>query len=226
MKQTIKAVIPVRAGSQRVKNKNIKPFAGTSLLEIKIKQLKQIDLLDEIIVNTDSEEMLELARSLGVTPFKRDSYYASSQVSANELYRNVAETTDSDVIMFTHVTNPMLKTETIIDIINTYKNLKDGFDSVSTVSLVKEFLWKDGKAINYDVNNKPRSQDLPEIYSLNHAINILSKNTMYERKDLMGYKPYFYPLDRYEAIDIDNEIDFEFAEYMYKKYRRNELCQI
>ena len=91
MKQTIKAVIPVRAGSQRVKNKNIKPFAGTSLLEIKIKQLKQIDLLDEIIVNTDSEEMLELARSLGVTPFKRDSYYASaaSSVSINSTSHQV-----------------------------------------------------------------------------------------------------------------------------------------
>lgn len=219
MKQTIKAVIPVRAGSQRVKNKNIKPFAGSSLLEIKINQLKEIDLLDGIIVNTDSEEMLAVADSLGVTPFRRDPYYASSEVSANDLYRNVAETTKSDIIMFTHVTNPLLKTETIINIIKTYQNLQEGFDSVSTVSLVKEFLWQDGKAINYDVNNKPRSQDLPDIYSLNHAINILSRKTMYERRDLMGYKPYFYPLDKYEAIDIDNEIDFEFAEFMYKKYR-------
>ena len=226
MKQTIKAVIPVRAGSQRVKNKNIRPFAGSSLLEIKINQLKQIDLIDEIIVNTDSQEMLSIAEALGVTPYKRDPYFASSEVSANDLYRNVAETTDADTIMFTHVTNPMLKTETIINIIETFNNLKDGFDSVSTVSIVKEFLWKDGMPINYDVNHKPRSQDLPEIYSLNHAINILPRNTMYKRKDLMGYKPYFYTLDRYEAIDIDNEIDFEFAEFMYKKYKENKLCQI
>lgn len=222
MKKTIKAVIPVRAGSQRVKNKNIRPFAGSSLLAIKIKQLQQIDILDEIIVNSDSEEMLEIASSLGATPYRRDPYFASSEVSANELYRNVAETTDSDVIMFTHVTNPMLKIETIKDIIKTYENFDNSYDSVSTVSLVKEFLWLEGKAINYDVNKKPRSQDLPEIYSLNHAINILSKKTMYERKDLMGYKPYFYPLDKYEAIDIDNEIDFEFAEFMYKKYRMND----
>lgn len=222
MAKVIKAIIPVRAGSQRVKNKNIRPFAGSSLLGIKINQLKKIDLLDDIIVNTDSQEMLDVAKKLGVTPFKRDSYYASNEVSINDLYRNIAETTDSDIILVTHVTNPMLKTGTITKAIETFNNLKDGFDSLSTVSLVKEFLWKDGKAINYDVNNKPRSQDLPEIYRLNHAINILSRETMYERKDLMGYKPFFYLLDNYESIDIDNEIDFEFAEFIYKKYRKYE----
>ena len=50
----IKALIPVRAGSQRVKNKNIRPFAGSSLLEIKIKQMMRIKELDGVIVNSDN----------------------------------------------------------------------------------------------------------------------------------------------------------------------------
>ena len=223
---TIKALIPVRAGSQRVKNKNIRPFAGSSLLEIKIKQMQTIKELDGVIVNSDSDEMLDIAKSLGAETFKRAPYYASSEISANDLYRNIAETTDADLILYTHVTNPLLKSETIISIINKYNDLTDKFDSVTTVSPVKEFLWKDGKPINYDVNNKPRSQDLPDIYALNHAINLVPRKLMYERKDLMGYKPYFYVLDDIEAIDIDNEIDFEFAEFMYKKYRMEKLCQI
>ena len=216
---TIKALIPVRAGSQRVKNKNIRPFAGSSLLEIKIKQMQRIKELDGVIVNSDSDEMLDIAKNLGAETFKRESYYASSEVSANDLYRNIAETTNSDLILYTHVTNPLLEDETIISIINKYNDIKGKYDSITTVSLVKEFLWKDGKPINYDVNNKPRSQDLPEIFSLNHAINLIPRRLMYERKDLMGYKPYFYLLDDIEAIDIDNEIDFEFAEFMYRKYR-------
>lgn len=219
---TIKALIPVRAGSQRVKNKNIRPFAGSSLLEIKIKQMQRIKELDGVIVNSDSDEMLDIAKNLGAETFKRESYYASSEVSANDLYRNIAETTNSDLILYTHVTNPLLEDETIISIINKYNDIKGKYDSITTVSLVKEFLWKDGKPINYDVNNKPRSQDLPEIFSLNHAINLIPRRLMYERKDLMGYKPYFYLLDDIEAIDIDNEIDFEFAEFMYRKYRMNE----
>ena len=219
---TIKALIPVRAGSQRVKNKNIRPFAGSSLLEIKIKQMQRIKELDGVIVNSDSDEMLDIAKNLGAETFKREPYYASSEVSANELYRNIAETTNSDLILYTHVTNPLLEDETISSIINKYNDIKSKYDSITTVSLVKEFLWKDGKPINYDVNNKPRSQDLPEIFSLNHAINLIPRRLMYERKDLMGYKPYFYLLDDIEAIDIDNEIDFEFAEFMYRKYRMNE----
>ena len=92
----IKALIPVRADSQRVKNKNIRPFADSNLLEIKIRQLKRIKDLDGIIINSDSDEMLDIAKSLGVEIFKRDAYYASNEVSANDLYRNIAETTDTD----------------------------------------------------------------------------------------------------------------------------------
>lgn len=216
---TIKALIPVRAGSQRVKNKNIRPFAGSSLLEIKIKQMMRIKELDGVIVNSESDEMLDIARSLGAEAVKRDAYYASSEVSANDLYRHIAETTDADIILWTHVTNPLLKSTTIESIIKKYQTFSKEYDSITTVSLIKEFLWLNGKPINYDVNNKPRSQDLPHIYSLNHAINLVPRKIMYERRDLMGYKPYFYELDSTEAVDIDNEIDFEFAEFLYKKYR-------
>ena len=132
--------------------------------------------------------------------FKRDAYFASSEVSANELYRNIAETTDSDLILYTHVTNPLLKDETIISIIDKYRRLSNNYDSITTVSPVKEFLWQNGKPINYDVDNKPRSQDLPEIFALNHAINLVPRKLMYERKDLMGYKPYFYILHALSGI--------------------------
>ena len=80
MGKVIKALIPVRAGSQRVKNKNIKPFAGSSLLEIKIKQMQRIKEIDGVIVNSDSEEMLSLAQSLGTQIVRRDNYYAISEV--------------------------------------------------------------------------------------------------------------------------------------------------
>ena len=74
-----------------MRNKNIRPFAGTSLLEIKIKQMLRIKGLDGVVVNSDSDEMLDIANSLGVETFKRDSYYATSTVSINEVYKNIAE---------------------------------------------------------------------------------------------------------------------------------------
>lgn len=215
----IKALIPVRAGSQRVKNKNIRPFAGSSLLEIKIKQMHRIKELDGVIVNSDSDEMLELAESFGAEIFKREAYYATSEISANLFYQNIAENFNGDVILLSNVTSPLIKDETIVNLIKTYYDNLNKYDSITTGTIVKEFLWQNNKPLNYNPRNKPRSQDLPEIISLNHAIGIMKKETMVDAKDIVGFNPLIVPIEKEEAIDIDNEIDFEFAEFMYKKYR-------
>ena len=65
--KSITAVVPVRKGSVRVKNKNLKPFAGKTLLQIKIEQLKQVSLIDNIVVSSDCDDMLALAAELGVS---------------------------------------------------------------------------------------------------------------------------------------------------------------
>jgi len=218
LSKVIKALIPVRSGSVRVKNKNIRPFADSNLLEIKIKQMLSIKNLDGIIVNSNDDEMLDIAKSLGVETVKRQEYYASNEVSPNDLYVNIAENFNADIMVFANVTNPLLNNQTIIDCIELYKTL-DNQDSVNTVNFVKEFLWLDGKAINYNPDKKPRSQDLPDIVSINHAVNVIEKNLMIERRDIFDYKPHLKIIDKIESIDIDDELDFEFAEFMYKKLR-------
>ena len=220
----LKALIPVRAGSERVKNKNIRPFAGSSLLEIKIKQLQRIKEIDGITVNSDSDEMLSLAKNLVVQTIKRDPYYASSEISANDFYKNIAENFDADTLLLANVTSPLIKDCTIIDIINKFNNCAGKYDSVTTATPVKEFLWQDNKALNYDPRKKPRSQDLPEILSLNHAVGIMQRETMINARDIVGYRPLIVPIPPGEALDIDNELDFEFAEYMYNKFiKENEV---
>ena len=66
------AVVPVRKGSQRVKNKNLKKFSDTNLLTFKIETLKKVKRIDKIIVNTDSDEAVEIAKKLNVDFKKRD----------------------------------------------------------------------------------------------------------------------------------------------------------
>ena len=46
---------------------------------------------------------------------------------------------------------------------------------------------------------------------------VLAKKTMIECKNVVGMNPYIFPIDEVEATDIDNQIDFDFAEYLYKK---------
>ncbi len=219
MGKVIKAVIPVRAGSQRVKNKNIRPFAESSLLEIKIKQLQKVSGLDGIVVNSDSDEMLDIAKNLGAETFKRDSYYASFKVPINEVYKYIAQNTQADVIVYANATNPLLKNVSVSNAIEKFLNKNPIYDTLNSAHLIKEFLWLNNKPINYDLCNMPRSQDLPDICALNFAFNIFERNYAIEKSSIVGENPILFLLDEIEAIDIDNEIDFEFAEYMYKKYR-------
>ena len=56
----ITAVIPIRTGSQRVNDKNLRAFANTNLMELKIKNLLQVPELTSIVVNTNSEEAIRI----------------------------------------------------------------------------------------------------------------------------------------------------------------------
>lgn len=213
----VKALVAVRAGSQRVKNKNIRPFAGSSLLEIKLNQLLRCKSLDGVIVNSESEEMLKIAAGMGCETVKRNDYFASNSVSMSEVYKNMAENCNCDIIVYANVTNPLLKDNTIDQAVEFYLNHCNEYDSVNSAHLIKEFLFKDNKPINYDLKHQPRSQDLPDIYALNFALSIISKEQMINGMNVVGSNPYIYPIDEVEATDIDNQIDFDFAEFMYKQ---------
>ena len=213
----IKALVAVRSGSQRVVNKNIRPFAGSSLLEIKLNQLKRIPNIDGIVVNSNDEKKLEIERNMGCEVVKRDEYYASNQVSMSEVYRNMAENVNTDVIAYINATNPLLNDRTIVQAIENYKKNISQYDSLNSAHLIKEFLFKENLPINYDLRHQPRSQDLPDISALNFAINIISREKMIECKNVVGYKPNIYIIDEVEATDIDNPIDFDFAEFVYKR---------
>lgn len=214
---SIKALVAVRSGSQRVQNKNIRPFAGSNLLEIKLEQLKRIRTLDGIVVNSNDQSMLDIALAHGCEIVKRDEYYASNSVSMSEVYKNMAENFDADIVAYINVTNPLIKDETIYDAIETYKKYLDRYDSLNSAHLIKEFLFQNNQPINYDLKNQPRSQDLPDIYALNFAVNIISRENMIRNMNVVGSKPFIYGIDQVEATDIDNQIDFDFAEFIFKK---------
>ena len=109
----ITAIIAVRKGSERVKDKNIKPFNDTSLLENKIKTLLKVKNLDNIIVSSDCVKMLSLAKTLGVETHLRDPYYTSNECPGSENLKHLAEQTDSDYILYTPVTSPLVKPKNI-----------------------------------------------------------------------------------------------------------------
>ena len=214
MHKKITAVIPVRKGSIRVKNKNMKPFGNTSLLELKIDLLKQVVGIGEIIVNSDSQEMLDVAKRKNVNTFLRDEYFASSIVNNSEYFEHIAKITPADHIMYAPVTCPFVSKNTFEKCINIYQELEE-HDSLMTAFDVKHHMWLSGKPINYDPKNSPNSQDLPEILGVHYGASIISKKNCIENRNVIGKNPFFVKLNEIESIDIDTELEFKFAEYIY-----------
>jgi len=218
-RQKITAIVPVRKGSQRIKNKNLKNFAGKNLLRIKLEMLKKIDIIDNIVVNSDSDDALSIASEYGVEQFRREGYFASSECNNSDFFHNLAENTDTDFIIYSPCTAPLILEKTYYDFISRFRNGLDMSDSLNTASLVNRHLWLDGKPINYDPSNAPSSQGLPDIFGLNSGLSIISKDNMIKYRNIVGSNPSFYKLNDYEAVDVDRPIDFEFAEFLYLKYR-------
>ena len=210
-------VVPTRKGSQRVKNKNTRPFADTTLLELKLRVLQHVKGIDNIIVNTDCEESINIAKKMGISYHKRDEFYASSEVTNDQHWSHLAQTTDADVILMAQTTSPLVKTSTYEKAIEDFFHSENNYDSVNSVTEEKKFLWLDGKAINYDSNLTPKSQDLPDIVSLNFAITLIEKEMLLNTKNVIGSNPDFIKLSKMESIDVDDMLDFEFAEFLYQK---------
>jgi CMP-N,N'-diacetyllegionaminic acid synthase len=217
MLKKLVAVIPVRKGSQRVKNKNLRVFNRKNLLEYKIECLKKIKEIDDIIINTDAAAAIKIAKKHKVKFRLRDKYFASSYCSNSEFWSHIADTTEAKYILFVDCTNPLVKKETYLKTIKKFMSSKHKNDSLNTVTEVKEFLYLKNKPINFNPNKSPNSQNLPDIFKLNFAITIISKELMFKKKSLIGYRPLFYKLNEIEGLDIDTPLDFEFAEYLHKK---------
>ncbi len=214
------AVIPVRKGSQRVPDKNLRPFAGTTLLENKIKSLLKVPEIDEIVVNTNSEAAIEFVEleyaDTKVRAQRREEYYASSQCSGSEFFKHLGEVTDTDIFIYAPCTSPFVKPETVSKCIRQFVEHPE-YDCLATVSSIKEFMWLNGKAINYDPQHAPNSQNLPDIVALNFGVTVVKRETLIANSNIIGKNPQFVLTSDIEAIDIDTPLDFYIAEQIYHK---------
>ena len=213
----ITAIVPVRAGSQRVSRKSMRKFADTNLLTLKIETLQKVKNLDNIVVTSDSDSVLELANKLGAKTHKREKYYASSECPASEFFEHLAQKIEGVHYLYSPPTAPFVRVGTVFDAIETYLKMDTSYDSLASVSLVKDHMWFAGAPLNYTLFNSPNSQDLPEIVRITYGINLVSRLDMLKNRNVVGKTPMFLPLKDNQSIDIDTMLDFNFAEFVYRQ---------
>lgn len=223
----ITVFLPCRAGSQRVPKKNTKDFAGVEggLLTIKLSTLVKVQSISKIVVSTNDQEVIEIAKRFSnpkIIIDVRPDYLASSETSTDDVINYVPTIIKEEHILWTHVTSPFISAETIEEGIQLY--LKDnGYDSLMTVNKIQTFLWNEDGAINYDreVEKWPRTQTLPSLFEINSGFFISSRSNYLELQDRIGKKPYLFVTKGFESVDIDWPDDFVLAEMIYRHQNSN-----
>ena len=210
------ALIAVKGNSERIAKKNIRSFSDTSLLELKLKQLIKSNAVDKIVVSSESDDALEIARSFKeVDVHERDAYYSSSHVPMSEVYSYLASNMSCNNIMWVPVTNPLIKPDTYKSAMLQFLELDNSFDCLLSCVKVNDYLLKDFKPLNFTRNPWQRSQDLKGVHALSFAVNILKRDDMIKWGSLVGESPYYLELSREESTDIDFQDDFDYCEYLF-----------
>jgi CMP-N-acetylneuraminic acid synthetase len=209
------ALIPIKMGSKRTPQKNIKPFYdGTPLMHFVQRNCLQSKYINEVYVYCSDEAVKEYVLP-GVHFLKRPEWLDRDDSSAVDILTEFVKTVPADIYVKAHATSPFAKPETIDSCIE--KVMSGEYDSAFCARDIKGFLWRDGKPINYDLRCPPRTQDLPDVYEETSIAYVCPKETFDKYRRVIGEKPYIQPVDQIEAVDIDYPLDFEIADAIYKE---------
>lgn len=219
--------LPTRKGSERVINKNTRPFAGIEggILKVKLDQLLAVDRISTIIVSTNDEATIKIAESYNnprIKVVERPEYLCLSSTVIQDFINYIPTIVDAEHIFWVHTTAPFADIKVLNDALDVYEKkvlFEKEYDSLLSVTKIQQFLWseKENKCVNHDRTKVlwPRTQDLEPLYEINHAFYINSKENFLKIHDRIGIKPYLYELDKIHSLDIDWGDDFALAEIVY-----------
>jgi YrbI family 3-deoxy-D-manno-octulosonate 8-phosphate phosphatase len=216
---SIIAFIPARGGSKSIPEKNIKKFCGKPLIFWNLSSLQESNI-DEIIVATDSLKIKEVVNSFNFSKVKvherstKNAQDTSSTESVILEYINSTNLSDEDTFMLVQATSPFTQTKHFNEGLELFKK----HDSILTCCESKRFSWKNGKALNYDIYNRPRRQDFQGTLIENGAFYISSVSAIKETKNRISGDIGIYQMPEYTYTEIDESEDWIVGESLMKRF--------
>ena len=218
MKPRIAALVPMRHHSQRVPGKNYRKLGGRKLYHHIVAELLRCPAIEEVAIDTDSPLIMkDVSENFPqVRLIERPEHLRADTVSMNDVLLYDVTQIESDYYLQTHSTNPLLRKETITRAIDLFLGDYPNYDSLFSVTRMQVRLWDNkAKAINHNPEILLRTQDLAPVYEENSCLYIFDRNTLEARRNRIGERPLMFEINREEALDIDEELDFRIAEFLY-----------
>ena len=211
----IVALVPMRHWSERVPGKNYRPLAGRPLYAYILDTLSDCPEVDEIVVDTDSPEIKSGVedRFPHVNLLDRPDHLIGGEIPMNDVLVHDVLEVEADFYLQTHSTNPLLSAETVRRGIRIFLEGFPEFDSLFSVTRMQTRLWSDeGAPLNHDPAELLRTQDLTPVYEENSCLYLFERERFLQRQNRIGRNPMMFEVDRSEAWDIDEELDFQMVE--------------
>lgn len=213
----------MKGHSERVPNKNLRNFGGAPLYHAMIKVLLKSELIENIYINTDSENIIsDLGKHYPeVKIIHRPENLKGDLVSMNKIIEYDLSQIEGEYFLQTHSTNPLLTVETLNRGIEFYLENIDKYDSIFSVTRWQTRLyWENSLPINHDPKELIRTQDLTPVFEENSNFYLFTKESFNNsKKKRIGLKPGLFPINKIEALDIDEPEDFIIAEVLYKNLK-------
>lgn len=214
------ALVPMRHHSERVPGKNYRPFVEKPLYHYIVSSLFACPLVTEVIIDTDSQTIQEDVKNNfpQVVLLERPKHLRAGTVPMNDVLLNDVVQVEADYYLQTHSTNPLLKAETITKALEEFLNSYPIYDSLFSVTRLQTRLWDSlTRAVNHNPAILLRTQDLPPVYEENSCLYIFTRQILESKHNRIGDRPLMFEIDRLEATDIDEELDFRIAEFLCKE---------
>ncbi len=226
----ILAIIPARGGSKGVPRKNIKLLAGKPLLKYTSSVALNSSLLSKVIVSTDDDEIISVAKTLGIeTPFKRPSDLATDSASSLSVILHALEYFESknvhfDAVCLLQVTSPFRTVEFLNKALHEFiKSDADSLISVQEVPHEYNPHWcfeldknEHFKIATGETEIISRRQDLPKAYHRDGSIYITKTKTLKEQNSLFGKRIAHIVSPKEFYVNIDTMDDWKKAEELVK----------
>lgn len=209
------AVIPARAGSKGIPNKNIRILNGKPLIYYSIKNALESKYINDVIISTDSKEVEIIAKQMGATVKWRDKSLSGDDITLDSVIYDVAKDIKCDYVVTMQPTSPTLNTTTLDNAIE--HTIKNNLDTVISVTNRPHLAWKingDGKKVP-SYKERLNRQYLPP-YFLETGAFVISKSTIITKNTRIGANIDVYEISESESIDIDTFADLKYCEDIMK----------